>query len=181
MLTPLLIVDKWKSRLHTGRVRFIHWPMKILFLDIDGVVNSRRTALAFGGYPHDFSPAGMARFDPVAIAMVRRLCRETKTSIVLSSTWRLHFTVAEVAAGLDLPVIDHTPNSPAGYDGRGHEIAAWLAAHPEVDSYAIVDDQAVMLPEQAAHFGQTDEACGLSLDDYDRLYMILTDTDMAVA
>lgn len=154
--------------------------MKALFLDIDGVLNSRRTEVAFGGYPHDFSEHDMARFDWVAVGLIRKLCRETGAQIVLSSTWRLHFTVAEVAAGLDLPIVDATPDSPAGYDGRGHEIAAWLADHPEVTHYAIVDDLAVMRREQAAHFVQTNDECGLTLDDYDALHCRLTDPDMAL-
>lgn len=154
---------------------------RILFLDIDGVLNSERSCHAFGGYPHDFTPGGIARFDLVAVALVRRLCRESGAVVVLSSTWRYHFSAAEVAAALDLPVIGTTTIVNANdYASRGGEIAAWLAEHPEVEHYAIIDDIDVMLPEQQAHFVQTDWRCGLSLDDCQRLHMLLTDPDCAI-
>ena len=43
-------------------------PTKVLFLDIDGVLNSQRTCEAFGGpatggYPHGFDAPNMALFD----------------------------------------------------------------------------------------------------------------------
>lgn len=47
--------------------------MKILFLDIDGVLNSDRSNMAFSGYPHSFSDADMAKFDNVALGLLRRL------------------------------------------------------------------------------------------------------------
>lgn len=155
--------------------------MKILFLDIDGVCNSQRSLTAFGEYPTDFSAREMAFFDMVAVALVRRLCRVTGCKVVLSSTWRYFFSAEQVATALDLPVIDCTPKSTeeADYARRGGEIYAWLDQHPEVTHYAIVDDVNAMLPEQQRHLVQTDERCGLSLDDYHRLYMNLTDPDYA--
>lgn len=153
--------------------------MKILFLDIDGVLNSRRTCHAFDGYPDDFGD--MRRFDLVAVALVRRLCRETGCQVVLSSTWRYYFTAEQAAAALALPMISATSTeSYNDYASRGGEIRAWLAAHPEVTHYAIVDDVAAMLPEQQPHFVQTDDGFGLTLADYHRLHMLLTDPDCAL-
>jgi hypothetical protein len=155
--------------------------MKVLFLDIDGVLNSDRTAFAHGGYPHNFSPDHLALFDRTAIALVRRLCADHGVQIVLSSTWRYHFPVWKVAEGLDLPVIGHTPKpADCEYMNRGREIALWLSEHPEVTHYAIVDDINAMLPEQQPYFVQTDERDGLSLGDYARLAHILNDPDLAL-
>lgn len=145
-------------------------PTKILFLDIDGVLNSERSATAFGGYPHSFSASDMARFDHVALALVRRLCRVTSASVVLSSDWRYSFTAHQVANAFDLPVMDLTPRLPAT---RGKEIATWLEAHPEVERFAIVDDVPQMFEEQAANFVLTDPAVGLSLNNYSALLRIL--------
>lgn len=144
-------------------------PAKVLFLDIDGVLNSRRTCEAFDGFPHCYEPAHMARFDHVAIALIRRLCDKTGASIVLSSSWRhdpckdTKIVAVKHATGLDLPIIDCTPdcNGP-----RGLEINAWLSAHQEVTSYAIVDDNDDMLTEQKHRFVQTNFETGLSLQDY---------------
>jgi hypothetical protein len=46
-------------------------------------------------------------------------------------------------------IIDRTLDLPGR--SRGEEIAAWLAAHPEVELYAILDDHSDMLPHQP-HF-----------------------------
>jgi hypothetical protein len=145
--------------------------MKILFLDIDGVLNSKRSDYAFDGRPHDFSARQMAFFDMVAVALVRKLCAATGCSVVLSSDWRYNTTAHAAAAALDLPIMDITPM--LHKVSRGVEIHAWLGAHPEVTHYAIVDDINAMLPDQQRHFVQTDETCGLSLDDFHRLHMIL--------
>lgn len=147
--------------------------MKVLFLDIDGVLNSERSSLALGGYPHDFSEGDMAKFDHVAIALVRHLCRVTGCSVVLSSSWREYFTPHQVANALDLPVMDKTPDL-GSYETRALEINAWLAEH-HVERYAIVDDVPVfdVLPPLQARFVQTDPRIGLSLDDYRQLRHLL--------
>jgi hypothetical protein len=144
--------------------------MKVLFLDIDGVLNSRRTLIAHNGYPHGFEPDQMKMFDHAALGLIRDLCRHSGAVVVLSSSWRILHLVEEVAAGFDLPVIDRTP-SLAG--NRGQEIAAWLAAHPSVVVYAIVDDNSDMLESQRTHFVQTSEEEGLSFRDYAALKRIL--------
>ena len=148
--------------------------MKVLIFDIDGVVNSERSCAAFDGYPHDFSPRDMARFDHVALALVRKLCDVTGCSIVLSSTWRLTFTLHEIAGALDLPVIDATPDL-GDACARADEINAWLRCHPEVTHYAIVDDLPLDFDDRKrqARFVQTNEAFGLSLADYRQLRRLL--------
>lgn len=148
--------------------------MKILFLDIDGVLNSERSSFAFNGYPHDFSAHDMALFDHVAVALVRKLCAVTGCVIVLSSTWRLNFTAAQAAEALDLPIIDRTPDL-GSYDTRSSEVSAWLAEHPEVTSYAIVDDVPVFddPPANQSRFVQTDPAIGMTLDTYRALCFVL--------
>lgn len=151
--------------------------MKILFLDIDGVINSERTRVALGGYPSDFTPAERGKFDHVAIALIARLCRITGARIVLSSAWRNLFSVDECATELALPIIDQTPVLGADVykNGvqRGDEIQAWLDQHPEVTHYAIVDDMADMLEHQQERFVRTDPDNGLSYRDYTVLQNLL--------
>lgn len=155
--------------------------MKVLFLDIDGVVNSDRSAFALGGYPHDFTPPDLVKFDHVALGLVRRLCRDLNVQIVLSSTWRYHFPVWKVAEGLDLPIFDCTPMPEyCEYANRGHEVAAWLTKHPEVTSWAIVDDINAFLPGQQDRFVQTNDKYGLTLENYARLAQILGSEDYMV-
>ena len=46
--------------------------MKVLLLDIDGVLNSARTCTAFGGFPVRLDH--LEAFDKVALGMIQRLC-----------------------------------------------------------------------------------------------------------
>ena len=130
--------------------------MKVLFLDIDGVLNSTRTAAAFGGYPHKLDELPM--FDLVAVGLIQRLC-SNGVQVVLSSAWRLTHEPAEVAKALGLPIIDRTPSL---IGPRGREIAEWLSRHPEVECFAIVDDDSDMLAEQLPRFVRTDGMEGLT-------------------
>jgi hypothetical protein len=52
--------------------------MKVLFLDIDGVLNSARTAVACRGYPMDLDGYHRAMFDEVALGL-------TTASVILTS------------------------------------------------------------------------------------------------
>jgi hypothetical protein len=146
-------------------------PTKVLFLDIDGVLNSGRTAAATGGYPYCFDEANKARFDWIAVGLIRKLCEKEDASIVLSSSWRRgKNAVHECANGLDLPIFDKTLDLPGV---RGEEIQDWLNRHPEVTHYAIVDDNSDMLESQKEHFVQTSMEDGLSFSDFAALGRIL--------
>lgn len=134
-------------------------PSKVLFLDIDGVLNSHRTAIAFGGMPFRVH-RDRAMFDEVAIRLIAGIVKAAGAGIVLSSSWRLSDSRwADIGPALGLPIFDRTPSM---LGPRGREIGAWLEAHPEVDTYAIVDDDPDMLPDQLPFFVQTDMHDGLT-------------------
>ena len=151
--------------------------MKILFLDIDGVLNSSRTAQAFKVFPHDFKD--LEKFDKVAIALIKLLCEETESKIVLSSSWRHDFSSLQAANGLKLPILFSTPRKCNVLENphhlRGMEIKEWLSQHPEVTKYAIVDDSSDMLEEQRDFFVHVSTAYGLSYKNYCDLHRILKD------
>lgn len=149
--------------------------MKVLFLDIDGVLNSARSCIAFGGYPLDLTAADLPTFDLIAVAMIRNLCRAADLKVVLSSAWRKTHSFESIGRAFGLPLIDRTPSHPDGV--RGGEIKAWLDDHPEVTAYAIVDDDGDMLPEQAPRFVQTSGFNGISFDDIAKLARLF---DMSV-
>ncbi len=112
--------------------------MKVLFLDIDGVVNSRRSSMRAGR---------IVGIDPDLADRVRRIIAETGCEVVLSSTWRLwEENVAEVRAEVTPELYGLTPSIP--WSPRGDEVAQWLADHPEVTRYAIVDDNDDFAPDQ---------------------------------
>lgn len=121
--------------------------MKIIFLDIDGVLNVIQQGRDEFG----------ALFHPEFVENLRQVIDATGAKIVISSSWR--------SAGLermklmwqmrDLPseVIDITPNFREVSSVRGEEIANWLSQN-NVDSYLILDDDDDMLPDQLPNFIQ---------------------------
>src|SRR6478752_5238839 len=104
--------------------------MKVLFLDIDGVVNCARTPVASDNF---------IGIDPYMTLLIDRIVQATGCSVVLSSSWRYHEdSMAEVRRRV-CDFIDVTPKN-NGLTSRGTEIKAWLEAHPDVTQYAILDD-----------------------------------------
>lgn len=105
--------------------------MKVLFLDVDGVLNCRTTK-------ERFVRGGFIGIDPKKVALVKQIIKETGCEIVLSSSWRLEVDTAfHVAEHLRL--YDMTPDN-RGLSDRGCEIVAWLEHHLDVTKYAILDD-----------------------------------------
>jgi len=140
--------------------------MKILFLDIDGVLNSadwfsRRTK------PQQFD--NLHELDIELTYLFDEIIERTNCKVVLSSTWRLSETYQEdlERQGLNTnAIIDRTPHMPlmGGVEAmeRGKEIKAWLDNHQEVTKYAILDDDSDMLPEQLQNFFKTSWSTGLT-------------------
>lgn len=141
--------------------------MKIIFLDIDGVLNSARTAIAFGKFPLDLTPEDFKLFDHVALGLMQRLAKEG-VKFVLSSAWRRHHNFDDVGKFLNLPIIDATPV--LNFSPRGREIFVWLNEEiktgREITNYCIVDDNSNMLASQKLHFVQTSFEEGFSHQNY---------------
>ena len=141
--------------------------MKVLFLDIDGVVNSLRTCHAYGNYPHNVDEEQLKLFDHTALKLIRNICNAYDIKIVLSSCWRNCKEFVDMPKALDLPIIDKTPQKLSSI--RGEEIQMWLREHPEVTQYVIVDDDSDMLPTQRKRFVRTDRQEGLSFKNYRKI------------
>lgn len=124
--------------------------MKVIFLDIDGVVNSKETL--------SHSHKGVMGIDPYLSLLVHRIIEATDAKLVLSSSWK-HGLLDEVKKVF--PIIDTTPNNKFSRI-RGFEIDMWLEDHPEVTKYAILDDDDDMLPEQMPNFFHTSFETGLT-------------------
>jgi len=117
--------------------------MKILFLDIDGVVNCEFT--------HTNNPDSYFPIDPMMAFLVGRIVIATECEVVLSSSWRYNEESKEVVRKKVYPFIDITPMLLGGAS-RGTEIKVWLDAHPEVTKYAILDDNRDFRLEQMPNF-----------------------------
>lgn len=135
--------------------------LRVLFLDVDGVLNSRDYMLANpGAFDRSGPNAYYSMFDPAACARLQAVLTVTGAKIVVSSSWRIVHTLDEMrrylaakgvtAEVIDFTVVGYNPDLP-GDDSfgtamtcRGHEIAAWVDAHPELESYVVVDDNSDM-------------------------------------
>jgi hypothetical protein len=148
-----------------------HTSMRVIFLDIDGVLISHRSTISFGHRPNDLTPADVAKFDPVALALLRNLCTVANIQIILSSSWRILHAWQDVGKALDLPLIDATPRL---LGERGREIAHWLSNHPEVERYAIIDDDSDMLPEQKPFFVHCNGSNGFTWPEFEKLCAIFS-------
>ena len=126
--------------------------MKVIFLDIDGVLN-----LCYEGRDEYGS-----LFHPHLVDNLRKIVEETGAKIVISSTWRFSGLVVmkEMWNKRELPgvVIGITPNFMTHYGTtlcRGKEIDAYLEKYPEIEKYVILDDDSDMEPHQMDNFVMT--------------------------
>lgn len=131
-------------------------PLRILFLDFDGVLNSgpyiRTWAQTF--YLTDPEEAKQsqaerfkmdaAKIDTLAIERVNRIVEATGARVVVCSSWRHFHPMSRLrrllrSRGFVGSVVGVTPAIPGAV--RGAECVAWLAAHPRAAwSFAALDD-----------------------------------------
>lgn len=153
--------------------------MRVLFLDVDGVLNSYQSA-HFWHNKRDQSKwenegfaawAGTLReyltqeFDPIALSNLEEILREAPDlQIVVSSTWRLGETVESLKKIFAISplvasrILSKTPRF--GGEQRGKEIQDWLDRHPTTTDFVIVDDDSDML-HLKKHLFQTSAKVGL--------------------
>lgn len=131
--------------------------MKVLFLDIDGVMTTV-------GAPLSKHYKGLALLEK-PVCLLLDLLRETDAKIVLSSDWRRYKSNQYLCDtylkpyGLETFYYDKTGNEVEA--SRGIEIQKWLAQHPEVSSFVILDDRSDIAPYDE-YWINVDEKKGLS-------------------
>jgi hypothetical protein len=104
--------------------------MRVIFLDIDGVLNCKRTS----------NPRRLPYIvDPTLVERLKGLLERTDAKVVLSSTWRYDPAGLFSAKHWGIPFIDVIPDMPGR--PRRDEILAWLDAHRDVDRYVVIDDE----------------------------------------
>ena len=140
--------------------------MKIIFLDIDGVLNS-------AVYDRQKSP-GDSNIDKTRLALVKELVDKTGAKIVFSTSWRDHWDKnpekrEETGVVLDrefseagLEIYDKTPK--IGYLERSEEISLWLKDNPDVTHFVILDDHGYGWGDLLDNFVQTNYRIGRGLE-----------------
>ena len=150
--------------------------MKIIFLDIDGVLNheafyKERFEKRYdeGAIAHPYS-----EIDPKCVQNLNTLIEETGAKVVISSTWR-HSGLDYCKDVLEFhgfkgEIIDITPTSRCGMCVRGNEILEWIKNNEEAigaryynyKEYVILDDDSDMLYWQRNNFILVDRFVGLT-------------------
>jgi hypothetical protein len=159
----------------------------VLFLDIDGVLNTRFDA----GWPRwTERPARLVRPDRIGrptrnrparaisrakITLLNDLCASSGCAIVVSSTWRLDRDVPAILASIGFArsfVADWRTDA----DGptRGDEVWRWLDRHGN-PRWAAVDDKPDFHPHQLYRVVLTDPYDGLKPEHCDRLAALLSE------
>jgi HAD domain in Swiss Army Knife RNA repair proteins len=157
--------------------------VKIIFLDIDGVLNNSKFLRQNPG-----AKAGTGQqLDPRAIALLDRLVAATGAKIVISSTWRHSSSPGQIDQMLKDHGFQHTDSildrTPVGENNRGQEVQEWLQLdveriyinpkHEPVQDYVILDDTDEFLPEQRPHFVHVNPQTGLTQRDVEEAIAIL--------
>jgi hypothetical protein len=135
--------------------------MKVLFLDIDGVVNCKTTTRRYRGLMLvERRLADIVRDIVVAVPDLK---------VVLSSSWREAAGGRAVVEEQVVTCFDVTPCFQAEDDVRGYEIQAWLEMNPGVEKYAILDDDSDFLPHQLPSLFKTTTDVGITRHLADRI------------
>jgi hypothetical protein len=134
-------------------------PCRLVFLDFDGVLNCE---LSIGHLGTRY------KFWPESIKALNQILAQSGARIVISSTWREHWTLSENTASLEaaglLPGRVVGKTSISGGE-RGTEIDSWLTSAPyQVDSFVILDDKEDMAMHRQ-RLVQVDPKVGLGVKE----------------
>jgi len=113
--------------------------MKVIFLDIDGVLNSEAYFIARG---KNFSllPKFSYDLDPIAVERLNKIMDSTNAEIVLSSTWRLS-PLQQVVDALKYKGFKHDIKftTTRQHMDRGLQILKFVEEN-DLQQYVVIDD-----------------------------------------
>lgn len=156
--------------------------MKIIFLDIDGVLNGD---IYFSTNGHKNKSYPISQIDTRRVELLNKIIERTDAKVVLSSNWRLMHKLKEVndilnECGFKGELIGETDDlcSFNRFLVRGNEILKWWQDHERdfrLINYVIIDDDKDMLLDQKDNFLNIDPATGLIMSDVVKAIKILID------
>jgi len=154
--------------------------MNVLFLDFDGVLNSKQHYLA----TKDFKIKGASSPDAADLLRMKHdvnsnnmwvlgyiLKQLPELKIVISSAWGLHYDVEQFKELFrmfkldDSRILGITPRKMSSY--RCNEVRWWLADNPDVTNWITVDDHTIFQIEDPEKLNEytTDSWIGLTMRD----------------
>ena len=165
--------------------------MKLIFLDIDGVLNSFEKHADPTVKHCEWCPEKMAAFGislevfPEFLNRVNRIIEETQAKVVLSSSWRIGYLAdyADVIIhlhnhGFKGFIVGRTPWLDENEDAlptRGEEIQAWFDQHPkeQIESFVVLDDNPLGDSKWDPNFVRTNHKIGIQELDVEKAIEIL--------
>ena len=163
----------------------------VLFLDIDGVTNNRksmveaveRAKVEGTGYTDFEGFMFPSRMDPDCVARLNRVVSEGGCDVVLSSTWRygrpweVTSRYLRDVCGFEFDLIGATErtfllNNEGRWSYRGEEIERWREEHRDWRDIVIIDDDSDMKPHMDRLI-LTDAAVGLQDDEVAEVLKLL--------
>ena len=149
--------------------------MKVIFLDIDGVLNSEEFFIMRHHSAED--KKGWTEkddIDPYAVKLLNQITEVTNAVIVVSSAWREGRTVDWLSGflrgvGVRAKVIGRTASFSRE---RRDEVGYWLKDEPDVESFIILDDE-FDWGELSDRFVKTSWKTGLTQYHVDKAISIL--------
>lgn len=163
---------------------------KIVFLDIDGVVNTLmisqqpfntptgKIKRPDGYYYNICNSSDLYVSNKQAICWLNKICIESNASIVISSTWRCDYndTIQSLLnSGLDprIKILGATKHRPD--NNRGKEILDFLSSHNLLNiKYIVLDDDVYDLESCKNHLIHINGHVGLTIDDYYKALQMLS-------
>ena len=156
--------------------------MKIIFLDVDGVLNDEDYYVA--GKTN--LPYPLCEFNPESVRTLNHIIEKTNAKIVLSASMRgdgiEQCRNLFEAVGIKGEIISITPYVTNDYSVRGNEILKWLHDNDKYKpfsymntdhDYVILDDDSDMLLQQKHNFFQISPKIGLTMYDADKIIKFL--------
>ena len=111
--------------------------MKVIFLDVDGVLNSDEYFDKIAG----LNIQGVeSQVDINKIRLLQKAVRDTGAKVVLSSSWR-NTRMGQELRNLLLSYGLFTDVTPYMKNQRGKEIKEWLSNKGEIEDFVILDDE----------------------------------------
>ena len=160
----------------------------VIFLDIDGVLNSN-----FWNDSHQKEISDGKLIDIEKIRLLAKLVKNTNAKIILHSGWKFWFdsnleptrkeseNLSKLLQQEGLVIDGMTPDfsieeirkSKKFSLVKASEILAWLIEHKEIDKWIVIDDLDLHNPEIEAHQIKTDSSIGLTIKDIQKAEKLL--------
>jgi hypothetical protein len=158
--------------------------MKVIFLDIDGVLNSEEFLKNNHG----------EAIDRMNVSILKNVIDKTGAVVVMSSAWRLWFddkmmpkegysqSLHDILNEFGIKLFGKTPDfstdeirvNKTFSHVKAKEIKAWIIENESVDKYAVIDDLDLRNEEVNAHLVRTNGQVGITEKDAMRVIDMLS-------